>query len=399
MASILDEVKVSSYVSEKTLKATNKIRSNQYVHDYYHIAKSVLPKGLTDGIEVVDNTITDTITGIMVQTPWRRKLTRDRLAHAIGFEQINPIKDAISGTVDSISKGVKSVSALFNLGLGFNTRANRKSREGLEKIGSSVYTPLGLSDSLKANPDIINITHSLDNINTRASNKPNFKVYILNSSANPYQYIELQNRPSNIRVSPETSWAVIRSMGRNVPMYHFTGAEDTIEFNISWYQDSKEHADDVINKCRLLESWSKANGYVSGPPFLQIIMGNDGPFDNQYFILSSASYELSNFGLSQYSETDGKAFKDSYKNPRAAASWGTKYYPTIARQTLVFKRISDTNPTWNDIIPNEKLQYTSGVKLDLQPSQVNTLKTPTSGQVSRDVAQSIPISNTPISLS
>ena len=33
----------------------------------------------------------------------------------------------------------------------------------------------------------------------------------------------------------------------------------------------------------------------------------------------------------------------------------------------------DTNPTWNDIIPNEKVQHTSGVKTDnYQESQKQT---------------------------
>ena len=46
-------------------------------------------------------------------------------------------------------------------------------------------------------------------------------------------------------------------MGRNVPMYHFTGAEDIIQFNVSWYCNDPENPEEVINKCRLLETASE----------------------------------------------------------------------------------------------------------------------------------------------
>lgn len=62
-------------------------------------------------------------------------------------------------------------------------------------------------------------------------------------------------------------------MGRNVPMYHFTGAEDIIQFNVSWYCNDPENPEEVINKCRLLEAWSKSNGYQAAPPIVKIEWG------------------------------------------------------------------------------------------------------------------------------
>ena len=46
------------------------------------------------------------------------------------------------------------------------------------------------------------------------------QVVIYNLTASPYQYITLQNRPPSIDFRGETTWATIKSMGRNTPMYH-----------------------------------------------------------------------------------------------------------------------------------------------------------------------------------
>lgn len=63
-------------------------------------------------------------------------------------------------------------------------------------------------------------------------------------------------------------------MGRNTPMYHYTGSEDIVQFNVSWYCDDPDNPAEVLTKCRLLESWSKSNAYQAAPPILQIQWGN-----------------------------------------------------------------------------------------------------------------------------
>lgn len=102
------------------------------------------------------------------------------------------------------------------------------------------------------------------------------EVRIYNMTVNPTQYITLQNRPPELDFRGETTWATIKSMGRNTPMYHFTGAEDIIQFNVSWYCNDPENPEEVINKCRLLEAWTKANGYQSAPPIVKIEWGGFG---------------------------------------------------------------------------------------------------------------------------
>ena len=169
-----------------------------------------------------------------------------------------------------------------------------------------------------------------------------------------YQYIVLQNRPTSLDFKGETYWAAIKSMGRNTPMYHYTGAEDTLQFNISWYANDPEHPDDVINKCRLLESWSKANGYKASPPILKLQWGSmkrDNPFQDHLYILISATYTLMDFNdCIRGGETKG------YQSLKTRG-----LYPAAATQELVFKRVSDINLEYGDILSEDKMEHTRGI--------------------------------------
>ena len=172
----------------------------------------------------------------------------------------------------------------------------------------------------------------------------------MNSTDNGYQYITLQNRPPELEFQGETAWATIKSFGRNIPMYHFTGAEDKIQLQISWFCNDPERPWEVIQKCRLLEAWSKADGYYAGPPILQIDWGGSGLFSNALFILTSANYILKNF-------------RDGYIDRRLEKpEWvDGKLYPMAATQELVFNRVSGTNTLHSSIYDPSKLEGLSGV--------------------------------------
>lgn len=177
-------------------------------------------------------------------------------------------------------------------------------------------------------------------------------ILIFNISTDKYQFIVLQNRPTSVEFKGETSWVSIKSMGRNTPMYHYTGAEDILQFNVSWYANDDKHANDVITKCRLLESWSKADGYKAAPPILRILWGNSGIFSNQTYILTSATYTLKNFN-------DKSRIID--KDPKILKIRDYHLYPRIATQELVFKRVSAKNLEYSDIIDPKCIEYTRGI--------------------------------------
>lgn len=196
-------------------------------------------------------------------------------------------------------------------------------------------------------------TEPYDNlVKEKKTGKGSNQIILYNLTSKPYEFIVIQNRPNRLEFKGETSWAAIKSMGRNTPMYHFTGAEDVIQFNISWFCDDPDHLDEVVNKCRFLEAWTKANGYQASPPVIQIQWGNSEIFKDHYYILTSATYTLENFN--DFIRVNGNERKDL----KAADG---QLLPSTATQELIFKRVSATNLSWNDILPEDKMKYTRGL--------------------------------------
>lgn len=151
----------------------------------------------------------------------------------------------------------------------------------------------------------------------------------------PYRAVTIQGMPSELEVDPESTWATVKSNGRNNPLYFYSGSEDTISFDISWYSNEIDRKD-VITKCRLLESWSKANGYKSAPPELWIQWGSSDLFQDESFILWSAPYVLSNF-------------QNSYLDPETKEQVDLGFIPCAATQKLTFKKVTSRNYTYEDI--------------------------------------------------
>ena len=182
------------------------------------------------------------------------------------------------------------------------------------------------------------------------------RIQIYNISSDQITYLELQTYPEKVSFQGESTWAVINSMGRNTPMYHFTGAESIIQLNISWYCDDPANPADVLAKCKLLEAWSKGNGYISAPPILKLNWGDSELFKDELFILTAATYELSNWrgSVKQYDRKTKKLVL-----PKGYVD--TNLLPAMATQELIFRRVSATNLTHGDIISQELLNKTKGI--------------------------------------
>lgn len=150
-----------------------------------------------------------------------------------------------------------------------------------------------------------------------------------------YQSLTIQGMPSEVNIETDNTWVAVKSAGRNNPLYIYTGSEDTISFDISWYSLDKDRKD-VIRKCRLLESWSKANGYISSPPELWISWGASELFKDDSFILAAAPYTLTNF-------------QNAYRVDRTSPIIDLGLIPNAAVQKLTFKRVTKTNRTHTEI--------------------------------------------------
>ena len=245
-----------------------------------------------------------------------------------------------------------------------NLTKNKTAREEDINGGVRIYHDDGRIAVLAGNnPDMVSSIESealaaIDKGKRLLNAKTQNRVIIYNISSTPYQYIELQVRPASLDFKGETTWASIKSMGRNTPMYHYTGAEDTLQFNTSWFRTDPNHPDEVVNKCRLLEAWSKSDGYEAAPPILMIQWGDDQAdslFKDHRYILISATYTLKNF-------SDTTRTWDSGKKTLSNSLVNNKLYPTSATQELIFKRVSSNNLGYEDIISTDKLSRTRGIK-------------------------------------
>lgn len=219
----------------------------------------------------------------------------------------------------------------------------------------------------------------------RATLIPKNNIIIINDNVSPPISIVIQNRPNEVNINPQTNWVSIMSMGRNNPFMMYTGGEDTISFDISWYSNDPMNREDVLIKCRLLESWSKANGYNQAPPVLRISWGTSGIFDNDLFILYSASYKLNNF-QDRYS---GSSINTDGFSRSVTRTINLGLLPSIATQSLVFKKVTGKNLTHNDICSPEKLQK-------LRPSEVMGVQTTISNNIT--TFDSIPKTTIPTEL-
>lgn len=182
-------------------------------------------------------------------------------------------------------------------------------------------------------------------------------IIIVSPFTSPYKAIQLQCRPNEIQVTPQSTWAAVSSMGRNNPFRMYTGGEDTIQFDICWYCNDPNNRGEVVTKCRLLESWSKANGYVSAPPVLQLLWGASNIYKDDFFILESASYKLTHF------QDLALKIGNPELNEVGSSYLNLGLYPNYATQTLVFKRVSSVNRTWDQIVSLDDLKKTQGITL------------------------------------
>lgn len=124
-------------------------------------------------------------------------------------------------------------------------------------------------------------------------------IYIIDYDWKPddpgVREIELPTVPYSIEFDPNPNWAIIASVGRNSPFFHYTGSEDTLTFTIDWYS-KVENREDVITSCRWLEAKTKSDGYKGNPHRILLKWGNENTlFDSVLWVVTKASYKLSGF--------------------------------------------------------------------------------------------------------
>lgn len=150
-----------------------------------------------------------------------------------------------------------------------------------------------------------------------------------------YNIIKLPAIPRELGWTTESLFSAIRPIGRNNPFFHFTGAEDRLEFEIDWFSTSWDKTE-VLKNCRMIEALSKADGYSAPPHRVLLKWGqNDVLFSNMYFQVLSASYKFTRFNKAYLNELGILERADML--------------PVQAYQTVVLGRITDHNLSKKEI--------------------------------------------------
>lgn len=152
------------------------------------------------------------------------------------------------------------------------------------------------------------------------------------SVSDPSSRIEIQNVPEKFDVNPKSNLVAISTPGRNNPFYNYTGSEDELNFELSYYAN-EESRGDVIEKCKWLEAMSKNDGFKARLKRVMIIWKGhkDSPdnggdlFQFSEWLVKSAPYNLSSF------------------HPQYGM------LPTLAKQTVTLVKVTDYNLTTEKI--------------------------------------------------
>jgi len=149
------------------------------------------------------------------------------------------------------------------------------------------------------------------------------------------EVIRLPFIPKELEYNSASAFATIKPLGRNNPNYHFTGAEDKLEFEIDWHAFDWGRRE-VIEKCRKIESLSKADGYNFRPHRVGLMWGRDDVlFNNMEFIVLAAPYKLTQFNKGNL-DSQGRAVS-------------THMLPIQAYQQVTLGRITSNNLSKIDI--------------------------------------------------
>lgn len=162
------------------------------------------------------------------------------------------------------------------------------------------------------------------------STPSNMWLVRLDNRGREVESLRIQVVPLEISVEPDAKWAVIPSIGRNNPFYQYTGGEDTISFTLDWYSISNLK-DDVIEKCRWVQSLSRANAYDEPPSRVLLVYGKLFRFST--WIVESAPYRLSLFNKQM------------------------GMLPQQAYQDLVLKRVTDKNLSTQELRQEGQIRF------------------------------------------
>lgn len=116
------------------------------------------------------------------------------------------------------------------------------------------------------------------------------KLYL--TALSSLKKLEIQYVPSELGLNRSASWSGVEILGRNNPIHQYTGGTNSLELELDFYSE-QDNREDVIEKCRLLESWAMNDGFSNPPERIRLTFGKVFKAEEVWIINNvSTTYKL-----------------------------------------------------------------------------------------------------------
>lgn len=117
------------------------------------------------------------------------------------------------------------------------------------------------------------------------------KLYL--TALRSLERLDIQFVPQSLSPTRSVKWAEIAIVGRNNPLHHYTGGNNELMLELDFHA-ANEDREDVIAKCRLLESWAMNDGYANPPERIRLTFGRLFK-ENEIWVINSLDFDYSQF--------------------------------------------------------------------------------------------------------
>lgn len=104
--------------------------------------------------------------------------------------------------------------------------------------------------------------------------------------------LEFQYVPKDIKIVSQGNFPEVVVVGRNTPVYHYTGGSKSIELELDFHSITA-NKEDVIKKVQWVESLRYSNGDEDAPQSIKVIWGD--LFKDETWIVTKVQSTISMF--------------------------------------------------------------------------------------------------------
>lgn len=117
------------------------------------------------------------------------------------------------------------------------------------------------------------------------------QLFLINYQ-DPTERLTIQFVPPELTITRNTKIGEVEVIGRNNPLYHYTGGSTKLDFDLEFYAED-DLQEEVIGKCKWIESLGYSQGFQQPPPKVKLVFGNI--FRDELWTVANPSYKLGGF--------------------------------------------------------------------------------------------------------